>query len=129
MINFGNIFKYQDDFYVYLVQTGDIIYAARIIDLEQTKALIKFRDRMAKNPTKMAPDKPLYCFVVLCTDDFANQAAHYGKPEMSKDIVINPISMLNQHDLKNLSQEIINDKAAAPLLKEVVGKIYGDSIG
>ena len=36
MLDFGSIFRYKEDYYVYLVETGSLTFAARILDKENT---------------------------------------------------------------------------------------------
>jgi hypothetical protein len=129
MLNFGTIFRYKEKYYVYLVQTEELTFAARIHDIETTKDLVKSRDRKSKNPNNFTYEQPMYSFVVLTTDKFKDHCAHYGKPELSvpetqKENQFELIKELNKLDLENLKHEITEDKAVNPLLKETMLSLF-----
>ena len=120
MLSFGTIFRYQENYYVHLIETDDTIYAAKILDKEITKQLVRNRDLKSRDPRNRTSEKPVYCFVVLSTKDFAEQAAHYGVPAMAMGISIEVISVLNEEDIKVLKEEIMNDWAVAHILKKTL---------
>ena len=45
---FGDVFQYGDNEFIFLVDTEDVTYAARILNKELTKLLIKGRSRGQK---------------------------------------------------------------------------------
>ena len=65
MLGFGTIFRYQENYYVHLVETDDTIYAAKILDKEITRQLVRNRDLKSRDPRNRTSEKPMYCFVVL----------------------------------------------------------------
>lgn len=125
MLDFGSIFRYKESYYVYLLQRGDLTFAARIIDSEKTKDLIRHRDARSKSPKNHTADQPLYCFVVLTTSDFEDQAAHYGRPEIQIDGgAFEVISRLNEVDLEALKEEIRTDGAVNTSLKNGINELF-----
>ena len=126
MLNFGSVFRYRELFYVYLIQTDDNIYAAKILDRETTKELIKNYEVKSKNPRNRTNEKPIYCFVILTTDEFKDRAAHYGAPDMPTDIAIEPFSMLNESDLNKLKKEIIEDANTPLVLRKTLKELFED---
>ena len=124
MLNFGSIFRYQETFYIYLLQTEDTIYAAKILDREITKELLRKREVESRNPRKETHWKPVYCFVVLSTDEFSKQAAHYGFPQMQSNIEIEAIGVINSRDLQELKNEIIKDSAVPPFLRDKIKELF-----
>ena len=56
-MTFGTVFSYLDKEYVYLAETPDVLYAARILDISETKKVdgqyIKLMARNAPNIDKM----------------------------------------------------------------------------
>ena len=123
MLDFGSVFRHRENFYVFLVQTEDVIYAAKICDKEMTALLVKTRDAKIKNPRNMTTDKPLYCFVVLSTKQLEGQAAHYGDPSMPTDIGIEPLFVLEKPDQDALMKEITADTAANIVLRKVLTEL------
>lgn len=124
MLNFGSVFRYGENFYVYLMQTEDTIYAAKILHKELTEDLVRSRNIKSRNPKNKVSEKPMYCFVVLSTQEFKGQAAHYGNPGMSPNIPIEGYSELNEADLKILKHEISIDKAAQIILRKTIKELF-----
>lgn len=124
MINFGDVFRFKEEMYVYLVQAGELTFAARILDRALTQQLIASRDKNAKNPHRRSEEKLMYCFAVLTTDDFREQAAHYGKPEMPTDATPEPVRRLCEADIEKLKIEIMNDGATNILLRDTIIKLF-----
>ena len=123
----GTIFRYKEVFYVYLLQTDEFIYAAKIINVEDTKALIRSRDRQLKD-SRRGVGGPVFCFVVLTsTHGFKDQAAHYGKPEVNADGSIDVIAQLDEKDIEKLKREIMDDTSANLSLRETFKKLFSDS--
>ena len=120
MVNFGTIFRYNEEYYVYLIETDSILFAARIINKDITKQLIK----RVNNPAVKANGKPMYCFVVLSTNGFKEQAAHYGQPELSKNIYQDVVGELNEEDFNELKEEIKKDSASPIILRETFKKMF-----
>lgn len=124
MLDFGSIFRFKEVFYVYLLQTDEFIYVAKILDAEVTKTLIRFRDLKSKDPRNNTDQKPMYCFVVLSTDGFFQQAAHYEQPGMSTDSPVEPMGHLSEVDSQLLRDEIKSDTAVNAFLKKSITELF-----
>ncbi len=125
MLDFGSIFRHRENYYVYLLQKGDLTFAAKIIDSEKTKELIRHRETRSRSPKNRTTEQPVYCFVVLTTSDFENQAAHYGRPEVpTSGEIFEVISTLNEKDLEALKTEIRRDGAVNTALRIGIDEIY-----
>ena len=55
MLGFGTIFRYQENYYVHLVETDDTIYAAKILDKEITRQLVRNRDLKSRETHTASP--------------------------------------------------------------------------
>lgn len=64
MMNFGDIFLYNEQKYIYLGLKKDAIYAARIIGGDEDKVdyLKNMRDQRSSQSNSSEYDLPLYCF-------------------------------------------------------------------
>lgn len=125
MFNFGTIFRYKEEYYVYLLEIDELTFLAKILNPEITRALVRSRDLKSKNPNNHTDMQPMYCFVVLTTDKFDGYSAHYGSGhEIPKNCSVEIISELNKEDLKKLKKEIREDNAISPLLKETANKLF-----
>jgi len=129
MLIFGDTFRHREKEYVYLAQTGDILYAALILPQDESRELNKYSSTQIKNGAKtgIMLTKPLYCFVVLNTEEFKDRVAHIGFSDQHESTVdecgsLNPTGKLNNFDLKQIKQEI--DGGAVPQdLKELTKSI------
>jgi len=75
-IVFGDIFKYEDHEYIFLVQTDSIIYAAKILEPEESKIINRlYERRVASN--SILEKSILYCYVKLETAQFKDRIAHF----------------------------------------------------
>lgn len=126
MLNFGDVFRYRDSYYIYLLQTGENIFAAKICDHENTKNLKRLTDLRATRGNNRVDENPTFCFVVLTTDEFKNQAAHYGRPDMDTGISMEFICRLNDEDLGALKKEIKADNAANQFLRKTIQELFPD---
>jgi hypothetical protein len=125
-MNFGEVFRYREQLYVYLVQKDDITYAAKIIPKEITDKLVKRRDIKGRDSQSRIQNQTLFCFVVLSTESFRDQSAHYGAPQMETEgiDVAQPVSVLNDDDIENLKREIKEDTATYKDLRETIIKLF-----
>ena len=126
LIKFGDVFKYRDKDYVYLAKTDEVLYVAQILSQEHTKQLNHQSEKISKQPhrAQFMEKQPLYCFVILRTEDFRDRAAFLGRPEMDDDLVFDVYSQLECEDLKKIKDEIIRkDSPVSPKLKELISDI------
>lgn len=62
----GDVFKYKGKEYVYLAQTEEILYAARILSKEETDLIERRHNQVNQRPNRAEyKSHPLYCFVIL----------------------------------------------------------------
>lgn len=125
---FGNIFNFNEKDYVFLAKTEDVIYAAEIFDNEKSILCKKALGKITKNSQQSYKlrQQPLYCFIVLRTEEFKERVAHYGQSAQGDvpNFFENPICSLNSTDLTELHKELLNDDSAVPeLLKELIKDI------
>src|SRR3989338_6368225 len=121
MIKFGNIFRYNENHYVYLGQTEDIIYAARILDGDQNQELLRLNKKSeGRHIRRPIDDSTVFCFVILSTDGFRDQAASLNNSQYDTDVYPELIAELNDKDTENLKKEIEEKSAIPASLKEIV---------
>jgi hypothetical protein len=124
MIKFGSVFRHRENYYVYLGQTDDIIYAARILDNSQTKQLQNLTALRAKNQQNRTHESTVYCFAILSTDEFKSRAAYLHSTENDTDISIEPYCDLCAEDIEALKNLINEDVAIPSKLKEIVRQTF-----
>lgn len=115
MITFGDIFTYGEKEYVFFAKTDELTYAAEIFDIERTKEVLASYNRMVKkNGSGYCESRPLYCFVILQTENFKNRMAHLGMTDHGADnISFDTVGCkLNDQDLNEL-KNIIKDPSSA----------------
>ena len=110
---FGEIFRYNEYFYVYLAQNELFVYAAKILNPEMTLSLKNIDDRKAKLPTASKSDgHKAYAYVLLTTEQFINRAAHLGSPAEDADKILNFDwigCVINKNDKDALKIEILRE--------------------
>ncbi len=125
-VKFGDVFRYKEDDYVYLAQTDEMLYAAKILNNFETKAVNDLYEKRARDPrnSNRIENHRLFCFVVLRTEDFRGRIASLGKtdnPSISVEILK---TSLNKEDLKVIHEMIVSPASPVPrLLKELVADI------
>ncbi len=122
LVTFGDVFRYNEEFYVYLALNADagILYAARILNEGQTKAF----DKMSIK-SKIDDEKNLtFCYVMLKTENFKNRAAHFYQNEHeSSNIYIEKFCSLDKEDLIKIKAQVMDSKAISQNLKDAVKDI------
>jgi len=125
-MNFGEVVKFKSWEYVYLMETTDIIYLAKILDKDKSKLLVEQRNKVFTQGSKNMPYKQAlikWAFVELSTAEYKERIAHYGYPDFDPEDILDPIGLLDLEDRKKLQTEIQNDPNAAKQLREHVSKI------
>lgn len=123
LVKFGDVFRYRETEYVFLAQTDEVVYAAKILDDEMTGKLQVMSDRLERAPTSARRKNPAYSFVILQTDDFKGRAAHFGRTDNSDHQVsrFEVISSLAKEDCTQIKNEILLEDSAVSLgLIEIV---------
>ncbi len=125
-MKFGDIVKFKNWECVYLMETPEIIYLARILDEEISKSLIAQRQKIFTQGSKSMGYKQgmlKWSFVELSTAEYKERIAHYGQPDFDPEDIIDHISVLNVEDQKVLQTEIKNDPNVAKKLREHIAKL------
>jgi len=117
MLKFGDTFKYNGNDYVYLVKTDEILYAAEILDIQNTKLVNEMYEKQCRAGRKpeILSKSPLYCLVMLSTELFRERAAHFyntGKNDPANNECsladLDLVGHLNEIDLKEIKKEIMD---------------------
>lgn len=124
MITFGEVLQFKGSEYVYLAATEEIIYLARILNSSEGDTInslyLKKLSGGAMSKVRVA-DSPLYCFVILTTEEFKNRMAHLHKSgyDFGPFSPMECMGRLNEKDLKEIKETIIS--GPVPLeLKDLV---------
>jgi|GEM_PF-1027103 len=126
IIKFGDIFRYREYEYVFLAQSNDTIFAAKIINNEIVN---KIQELSAKREASMSKLKrhALYSLVMLNTKDFEGKAVHfYGtdSPEHQSVTSFDIIGDLEKEDVLSIKAEIESGESIVPLrLIEIVKQL------
>lgn len=118
----GVIFKFDDDEdYVYLAYSAsdNILYCAKILDLEISAHLAKKRDGDDKAMRHNPKNDVSYCFVILTTHDFEGRVAHFGITARNEVKISTIYDKLNTKDWEGLRDAIMNSSAAPDLKKRL----------
>jgi hypothetical protein len=79
---FGDLFRFNEEFYVFLGGTNEIVYAAKIINPEKVRMITALNNERSSRPDAYKSDgNGLYWYVVLTTEDFIDHAAHFGNTQ------------------------------------------------
>ncbi|MCX6113182.1 MAG: hypothetical protein NTY22_07895 [Proteobacteria bacterium] len=120
-IIFGDIFRHKDKPYVWLGSDGEVIFAALVLNYDETKALQTLRKRYEKIPSHSMNDSTLLCYVVLQTEKYKDQAASLNRTgDHGIETGIVPDGRLCEEDVKKLRMEICEDKSIPEKLKKIV---------
>jgi hypothetical protein len=126
MIKFGDIFRFNEQEFVFLAQTEEITYTAKILNQEHTVQVKNLYDAKIKNNSiSKVKNNVLYSFVILDTEQFKGRMAHFKDTDKNGlDSSFDTIGSLNKKDLSEIKEEILNQYSAVPLkLKELVKDI------
>lgn len=126
IVKFGDVFRFNEQEFVFLAQTADITYAAKILNPEHTDQVMRlYQTRVKSNPKVNYKSNVLYSFVVLDTPEFKDRMAHFkdtDKNGLAESIEV--IGKLNKTDLKGIREEILHQDSAVPMkLKELLKDI------
>jgi len=124
-IVFGDIFRYENREYIFLVQADNITYAARILEVNESKIINGlYEKRVASN--SVLEKNILYCYVKLETAQFKGRIAHFkntGQDDFR--LLIEKLSYsLDAKDKKQIKDEILRKDSPVPIgLKELIRDI------
>lgn len=118
-ISLGDVLLYKSKEYIFLGIADDVVYAAKILNHQETELLNRrFELNSKKDHKRQTIDTPLFAFVILESEDFINRAAHYGSPSLSEeetyqfDIIGKSV---DEDDRKNLIDAILSPSECVPL--------------
>lgn len=126
LLALGDVFRYQEHEYVYLVGSGEVTYAARILDEETTRLFLRSVERESARATSgrvSIEEKPVYAFVMLETPSYQGKAAHYGFPDIdNRAPEFQKLGTLIDKDIALLREEIIKSRGVPLKLKELIAE-------
>lgn len=124
-LTFGDVFEYNEKEWIYLAETEDILYAARILNVEKSRALNNaFNNALRKNSP--AIEGPIYSFVILQTKELRERAAHFANTGNDRfdNLIFTPLNIkLAKEDLREIKNEITRKRCVSLRLKELVRDI------
>lgn len=122
---FGDIFSYQDDEYIFLANTTEQLFAAKILNKELTQEIVSAYKKALKSGSPARERALVFCYVELKTEDFRGRIASLAKTENTNfDILSNKSSYtLCREDLQTLKKEILESHGVPIKLQELVGSI------
>ena len=122
---FGDIFSYRGDEYIFLANTSEQLFAAKILNKELTQEIVSAYKRALKSGSPARERALVFCYVELKTEDFRGQIASLAKTENTDfDILSNKSSYtLCREDLQALKKEILESHGVSIKLQELVGGI------
>jgi len=121
MIKLGDVFRHKEREYVYLIEYNDIIFAARILSQEESQQLKNLyeKKKIRGETTRGLEDEPIFCFVMLNTEEFKERIAHLAI-DTEHDVgslVFDIIRPLDKEDVKIIINEIKNGPVSLNLKK------------
>lgn len=122
---FGDVFVYNEKEYIYLAETEDILYAARILNLENSRLLNNgYQSAVRRNNPVV--EGPLYSFVILQTKELKERAASFfntGNDKFDSYTFIPLKIQLSKKDLEGIKEEITTKRCVSLRLRELVKDI------
>lgn len=122
---FGDIFSYQNENYIFLANTTEQLFAAKILNKELTQEIVLAYKKALKSGSSARERALVFCYVELKTEDFRGQIASLAKTENTNfDILSNKSSYsLCREDFQALKKEILESHGVPIKLQELVGSI------
>lgn len=120
LLNFGDVFAYRGEDYVYLAESPEngITYAARILNSEHSRELNNIHERQQSSPNYNL-DSLVYSFVVLSSAEYRDQLAWFRGTGTDGTRATQPHTALENDDLKKIKDEILT----GPLPEDLKEKI------
>ena len=111
-MTFGDIFKFQDSEFVYIGETVDFVYAARIHNKDITVQLLNGRKSAERKGSPNLLRATIWSFIVLDTEEYRNLACHHGSAADTDvkqyfHLVTSIIGQLNKNDMEVLKKDIL----------------------
>lgn len=125
-LSFGDVFQYNNKEYIFLAETEDILYAARILNPNKSTILKRTYESAVKRNSPLVETNAAYSFVVLQTKEFKERAASFfdtGNERFDDYEYISLNVTLCREDLLEIKEEITKKKCISRTLKELVKDI------
>ncbi len=125
---FGTIFIYIDKHYVFLAEIEDRIYAARILNIDESKMIVNVREGKLRAGSKL-DGILVYAFVELSTDGYEDNVAslnNTGEQKNPRQFLVGQ-DKLCKEDMISMRDEILSNPV--PLeLQENITRLNFDNI-
>ncbi|MFA5954259.1 MAG: hypothetical protein WC817_01840 [Patescibacteria group bacterium] len=126
-IKYGDVFRYNEEDYIFLVQTEEIVYAAKVLDKGKTQKIKELYEKKQRDMRNNGLEsRRIFCFVMLDTESFRERMAHLAQPEHDSDnITPNKLGFcINSADKAAIRDEILNPGSPVPRdLKKLVAAL------
>ena len=119
---FGDVFQYNDNEYIFLAETEDVTYAAKILDRELSRYVIGERDGAIRRNSYVI-DNLVYSFVILKTPELKERVALFlgADRNIPQGVAFTPLDIfLLPEDIKQIWKEITQTKCVSERLKKEV---------
>lgn len=123
ILKLGDIFRIEENEYVFIHLTVDFIYVARIFNINQTQQVQFLYNKKLNNGHLQgaAKDNQLYSFVVLTTEEYNERMANFANSQKDANIIPDVIGRVNEKDLVEIKKEILSDECpVATVVKEYI---------
>lgn len=131
LLVFGDVFYYRGEEYVFLAMNDGVIYAAQILDKQQSKQFVGMRNQsIRKDGEKRTNEKIIYCFVELKTGQYAQRIAHLNKSDEQKEpaaILHASGDSISKEDMLEMRDAILRGPVPA-VLSRLVGELSFEDI-
>ncbi len=116
MIKFGDIFLKDENEYAFLVGVEDGVYAAKILNKEDSREFENYCNRGAAASVSDPSKKKIFYWVKLTTDNLKDRLAHLGSAENAMDgyPYITTGFKLNDDDKRDIIKEISDPDVDLP---------------
>lgn len=114
LVKFGDVFRHREREYVFLAETDDAVYAARILNERETQRFETLADQLtarAANPTRIGSSA--FSYVILNTEEFRDRAAHLASTEHSEHQTsrFDVFSTLTAEDCASIARVILSENS------------------
>lgn len=124
-MTFGTVFRYLDKEYVYLAETPEAIYAARILNHIETKRVAGLYEKQVAKNMPNIDRMPIYSYVILETQALKDRAASFHRTDSSSFTnILTPLNItLTKEDLRKIKDEITKDGCVSIRLRDLIKDI------
>lgn len=121
---FGTVFKYKNDKFIYLTETLDVVYVAKILDDSLTKALDKMLLKKIQKGSIVSQLGRQFSYIKLTCNDFKNQAALHGHDPISviyrRYFILLQSESISKIDMLQLKDDILNKPSWNELKDKII---------